>query len=212
MDNLRMTKYQWKGDKFDLEILQNMLDLWSPYITLEDITMDEPQANPSHHIAVSYDFTPLRKEYNDKKIDSNSLYSLGWRFTQYVKLYPLMKNLDLNIQEAREAVSYGVSDKPIEFKEGHYYMGGGGSPLVVYIDEANAEEDYYTMYVLNLWATFKGPAMLNTSDDFKGQSLPWFNLYRVNLRKLKSDFKIDITDWINGFLRVSFMNWDSNPL
>jgi len=82
MENLRMNNYQWKGDKFDLEILQNMLDLWSPYITLEEIKMAK-RKTPSHDITVSYDFEPLKKEYDDAKLiygDSQgfSLNYLGW--------------------------------------------------------------------------------------------------------------------------------------
>jgi len=123
-----------------------------------------------------------------------------------------MNNLHFNIQRARDAVSYGVSDEPIEFKEGHYYMGSGENPLVIYIDEANAEEDYYTIYVLNLWTTYYGKMHnMFSGGNIKGQAKPWFNIYRVPLRKLNSNYKIDITKWINPLRRVSFMNWNQIP-
>lgn len=216
MDRLSMKGYQHKGLEYDKKILTNMLSLWSPYLKLEDIVFRKVMSNPSHEVLVTYDLEPLRNKFREETDnDGTSLRDLGVSMNQYTAYYPVMKNLNLfkEPNSARLFLTYGNVNEKIEFKEGHYYM-GGSRPLVIYIDtieEFGDGEKVYTMYVLNLWATHGGNPLLGSHDGFKGFCQPWFNIYKVPIRKLISDYKLDVTDWIDASAKISFMNWKGNP-
>ena len=216
MADLSMKDYQHKGLDFDRKILTNMLSLWSPYLKLEDIEFIKARSNPSHSITVEYDFEPLHKIFDVTTDEEGMLLKhLGWSFRQFVAYYPAMENLNLfkAPYEARKILNFGIKDEELEWKEGHYYVGGASSPIVVYIDdiEEGERETIYTLYVLNLWATYKN-FPLEVRNTIEGVCEPWFNVYKVPQRKLRSDYKLDITDWIDGAKKASFMNWNGNPL
>ena len=208
-----MDDWKWEGLDKDERILNNMLSLWSPYIELEDLEFIKARRNPSHNIEVSYDFTPF---VNSHKNPSGILLKdiLIYNVPYYIKVYPVMKNMDVVMKKARDLISYGKTDEKISWQIGHYYMGGGSlSPLIIYIDDKEELEDktIYTIYVLNLFTGEKG-IYFGDAYRLKGTAKPWFNVYKVPQRKLWSEYKLDITDWIDGAKMASFMNWNKNPL
>lgn len=212
MADLSMKDYQHKGLDFDRKILTNMLSLWSPYIEIKDITFQKATSNPSHNVEVLYDFTPFVNSYTipeGYKLSDILLYKVP----KYIKLYPVIENMDVNVTKAEDLINYGITDEVIYWEEGHYYMGGGSqTPLIIYIDEREkvGNDIFYIAYVLNL---FRGDGGINFKDyKWKELGYPWFNIYKIPIRKLSSDYKLDITDWIDGAKKASFMNWKGNPL
>ena len=210
-----MKDWKWEGLDKDERILNNMLSLWSPYIELEDIEYRKATSNPSHDVEVSYDFKPF--VYSHKTPEGTKLSEmLLYEIPKYLRAYPVMKNMNVPYPKARDLLSYGETDEEINWEVGHYYMGGGSqTPLIIYIDDKKELEDktVYTIYVLNL---FRGDGGV-TFEDYKwtkkeGGAKPWFNVYKVPQRKLWSEYKLDITDWIDDAKRASFMNWNRNPL
>lgn len=215
MSDLSMRDWKWEGLDKDERILNNMLSLWSPYIELEDIEYRKATSNPSHIVEVSYDFKPFVNSYTTTdgfKLSEMLLYEVP----KYLRTYPVMKNMNVPVSKARDLLSYGETDKEINWEVGHYYMGGGSqTPLIIYIDEKKqlGDKDIYTIYVLNL---FRGDGGISFTDyhwhTTKGNAKPWFNIYKVPQNKLWSEYKLDITDWIDGAKIKSFMNWNKNPL
>jgi len=208
-----MDDWKWEGLDKDERILNNMLSLWSPYIKLEDLEFIRATSNPSHKFEISYDFTPF---VNSHKNASGILLKdiLIYNVPYYIKTYPVMKNMDVVMKKARDLISYGITDERISWQEGHYYMGGGSqSPLIIYIDDKKVlkDENVYTVYVLNLFSGDRG-IYFGENYRWKGTAKPWFNVYKVPQRKLWSEYKLDITDWIDGAKMASFMNWNKNPL
>ena len=203
----------------DERILNNMLSLWSPYIELEDLKFIKANSNPSHRFEISYDFTPF---VNSHKNPSGILLKeiLVYKIPYYLKTYPVMKNMNVVMKKARDLISYGITDEKIRWQVGHYYMGGGSQgPLIIYIDDKekleyknalNGFETLYTVYVLNLFTGGEG-IYFGENYRWKGKAKPWFNVYKVPQRKLWGDYKLDITDWIDGAKMASFMNWKENP-
>lgn len=212
MSDLSMKDWKWEGLDKDERILNNMLSLWSPYIELKDIKYSKATSNPSHDFEVSYNFSPFVNSYTTPegfKLSDTLLYQVP----SYIKTYPVMKNMNVPYPIARNLINFGETDKKINWEVGHYYMGGGGqTPLIIYINDINKLEDktVYTVYVLNL---FRGEGGIYFGDTYRwiGTAKPWFNVYKVPQSKLWSEYKLDITDWIGGAKRASFMNWKGNP-
>ena len=223
MADLSMDNWKWDGIHKDQRILKNMLRLWSPYIVFYDLEFIKATSNPSHTFEVSYDFTPFVNSYKNPEgiiiKDMEQIIfppSLVYNVPYYIKTYPVMKNMNVVMKKAKNLIRYGIKDKKIRWQVGHYYMGGESqSPLIIYIDDKEEieGETIYTIYVLNLFGTDRGIHFMEDYDEWKwkGTAKPWFNVYKVHKRKLWSDYKLDITDWIDGAKMASFMNWKENP-
>jgi hypothetical protein len=231
MEDLSINNWKWEGIHKDERILKNMIGLWSPYIAFYDLEFIKATSKPSHRFEVSYDFTPFVNSYTNPEgiiiKDMEQIIfppSLVYNVPYYIKTYPVMKNMNVVMKKARDLISYGIKDKKIRWQVGHYYMGGGSqSPLIIYIDDKeeldweypNEFETIYTVYVLNLFGGDGGIHFNSGEYDewkWKGTAKPWFNVYKVPKRKIGSDYKLDITDWIDGAKMASFMNWKENPL
>ena len=221
---MKIQDYERKGISHETEILKNMLSLWSPFIGLESIGYSgDSRVNPSNPVEITYDFELLVKDYPKHKGTEYYYPSEGFirgltSFRNLAQFYPLIKNLGLdNLSAGRRLLNGELKGIPEGYKVGRYYMGGDG--LVIYIDEIN--EDFPIVYVLNLWSENKGEKMLphiryypedvTKQYQLKGEFKPWFNIYVATLNKLKSDYPLDVTEWINPLRKVSFMNWNENP-
>lgn len=215
---MSLKNYQHKGLDFDKKILNNMLSLWSPYLELNGMSFHGLRSNPTYSVEVSYDFRPLKEKWAEAKVEGGELVRhLGWSLEQYASLYPVMENLNLlNPKKAGYYLAWGINDEGMEWKEGHYYM-GVAKFLVIYIDKIEyVENDYgitdkkFTVLFLNLRADYRGPAIFKEGD--KGVCYPYFNITQMSFSLLQDDYRIDVTEWIDGSVKVRFMNWDGNPL
>ena len=212
---MKIQDYERKGISHETEILKNMLSLWSPFIRLKSIGYSgDSRVNPSHPVEITYDFELLAKDFH--KYTETEYYPSSFR--NLAQFYPVIENLGLDALSAERRLLNGeLKGIPEGYKVGRYYMGGDG--LVIYIDEIN--EDFPIVYVLNLWSENKGEKMLphiryypedvTKQYQLKGEFKPWFNIYVATLNKLKSDYPLDVTEWINPLRKVSFMNWKENP-
>jgi len=221
---IRIEEYERKGLVHETQILNNILSLWSPFITLEYMEFSgNSRKNPSHPAEITYDFKLLAK-------DCDKYREMGYyvsSFRKIAKYYPVFKNLVDVPSKVELLLNEGLRGSPAEYEVGRYYMGQGG--LVVYLEERITAgtiipntNDYFVVYVLNLWSENKGKMMLPKrgesrmldwfpeDTELKGEFEPWFNIYLAPLKKIQADYRLDVTEWINT-TKVSFMNWKENP-
>lgn len=202
--------WTWKGLEHDRQILNNMIGLWSPYIQIEEFSLNGVDRNPSHSVQVHYDFnqlideTILEGEYSLKKESS-------YLKNDYVSGYPFYNNLK-KVKRDDIGLELWLRILPVNsHKVGHYYMDKPNSSLVIYIDDYDPMTNEYILYVLNLWAGERAIKFGSSwNPKYEGVAHPWFNIYAAPLRKLR-EYPYDVTDWIGG-KKPFFMNWDDNPL